>query len=182
MQRPQRPTGAFVPPAVHVPHIVSPASWSAVGTQLKTLLFGNPLATAAVAIAGAAALAVAYTSTVQIRRKRLERRRATRQVKTDFVTYRLDVLKYISEQEWNHFTIPQLTQLYDIFSKLLDQPRRGVLPISALTQIIRRSGVSDEQVAHACARFFDLDGNCQLLHSFQFETRVDEYMPSDISF
>jgi Ca2+-binding EF-hand superfamily protein len=160
----QRPPVGTLPvphPPLHVPHL-SPPSWSEVASQLRTLVFGSPIITTAITVIGAAAIALTYAATMQQRRRRLERRRVIRQVKSDFKTYRLDIIKYISEQEWNHFTIQQLTQLYDIFAKLLDNPRRGVLPISALTSIIRANGIEDDHVAHACARFFDMDGNWQV--------------------
>ncbi len=106
--------------------------------------------------------AVAYNVNVQTRRRRILRKRVVKQVKSNFKSYKLDILKYISEQPWNHFSVAQLTHLYDTFAALLANPQRGVLPISSLASIIRANGVDDEHVAHACARFFDLDGNWQV--------------------
>ena len=48
------------------------------------------------------------------------------------------------------------------FSALLPNKKRGVLPISTLTQVIRETGVEDEKVALACAQFFDVNQDCQV--------------------
>jgi len=148
--------------AVRVPHQLTGASWSGVGKQLKTLLSNSPVLTAGLLLVGAAGVALAYTVSQADRRRRVGRRRILRLVKSGFQQYRLDILKYVSEQPWNHFEVGQLKQILDAFTALLEDPRRGVIPISALTQIIRKSGVADEHVAHACAKFFDVDGNYQV--------------------
>jgi len=143
------------------PHL-NPPSWSAVATQLKSLLSASPWLTAGLVTLGAASAALAFQLSLADRRRRVERKRVLRMVKSNFNHYRLDIVKYISEQSWNKFTVAELMQMQERFCSLLDDPRRGVIPISALTTILRKAGVDDEHVAHACAKFFDLDGNYQV--------------------
>jgi hypothetical protein len=143
------------------PHL-NPPSWSAVATQLKSLLSASPWLTAGLVTLGAASAALAFQLSLADRRRKLERKRVLRMVKSNFNHYRLDIVKYISEQSWNKFSVGELMQMQERFCSLLDDPRRGVIPISVLTTILRKAGVDDEHVAHACAKFFDLDGNYQV--------------------
>lgn len=150
-------------PAAHAPtlHLSSP-SWRGVASQLKSLLVGSPLLTASLVAVGVGSAVIAYASSERARRRQRERRRALRLVRARFDECRLDILKYIFEQEWNRFTVAQLDQLYAAFSSLLSNRHRGVIPLTSLAGIIRAAGVSDDRVNLACAKFFDQDGNCQV--------------------
>lgn len=80
------------------------------------------------------------------------------------IAHRLDYL--LCARRWeshdNSFSVAELEKIYAAFLALLPNKKRGVLPISTLTQIIRETGVEDEKVALACAQFFDLNQDCQV--------------------
>lgn len=150
-------------PATHGPTLhLSPPSWSGLASQLKSLLVGSPLLTASLVVVGVGSAAIAYASSERARRRQRERRRVLRLVRARFDECRLDILKFIFEQEWNRFTVAQLDQLYGAFSSLLSNRHRGVLPLTSLAGIIRAAGVSDDRVGIACAKFFDPNGDCQV--------------------
>lgn len=130
--------------------------------KLKSLLVGSPLLTASLVAVGVGSAAIAYASSERARRRQRERRRVLRLVRARFDECRLDILKFIFEQEWNRFTVAQLDQLYGAFSSLLSNRHRGVLPLTSLAGIIRAAGVSDDRVGIACAKFFDQNGDCQV--------------------
>jgi hypothetical protein len=66
------------------------------------------------------------------------------------------------QQSWNHFSVAQLNSIYSSFLALLEDPRRGLLPLSKVVSLLRSQGLSNEKVAYACAKFFDVDGNWQV--------------------
>lgn len=124
-------------PAIHLPN---GASWSSLGSQLKTLLTRSPLVTASVAVAAGAGLLFAYRRSQLARRAAHERRRVLRMVKTNFSHRRLDILHYIFNSEWNHFDLAKLERIYAEFLAILpgETKKRGVLPISEIVQLYRR--------------------------------------------
>lgn len=147
--------------ATPLPHGPS-TSWSDVFKQIKSLVCQSPLTTAAVVGLGVGAIAWTLVASDAARRRARARRVAMRLVKAQFDTCRLDILKYLWESHENSFSVAELEKIYAAFSALLPNKKRGVLPISTLTQIIRETGVDDEKVALACAQFFDLNNDAQV--------------------
>lgn len=147
--------------ATPLPHGPS-TSWSDVFKQIKSLVCQSPFTTAAVVGLGVGAIAWTLVASDAARRRARARRVAMRLVKAQFDTCRLDILKYLWESHENSFSVAELEKIYAAFSALLPNKKRGVLPISTLTQIIRETGVDDEKVALACAQFFDLNNDAQV--------------------